>query len=132
MGQVCRLDRDKDWKEISVLLTNDAEISVINQRHLAKFDTTDVISFRYDPIPGEGTLFSGEIIVNVERALKPARGWSPSKELALYIAHGCNHLLGESDSDTAGHTRMRRRELRWLKKANELELVEDLMEQKES
>ena len=62
-----------------------------------------------------------EIIVNAERAWLAGsrrRGWSPSRELALYIAHGCDHLNDERDTTPAGRRRMRRRELHWLAQVN--------------
>ena len=106
------------WTELSLVLTDHAGISRINQGYLHVSDTTDVISFRYDSIPGEADCVSGEIFVNIEQsvALGPAHGGC-SRELALYIAHGCDHLAGETDHTAAGYARMRQRELRWLKSA---------------
>ena len=37
------------------------------------------------------------------------------RELALYLAHGCDHLTGADDATPAGRARMRRRELGWLR-----------------
>ncbi len=118
MERVRRLDRNRDWKEISVVLTDTAGIKPVNRKYLVSREATDVISFRYDPMPGDNGLYGAEIIVNAEQAAeegKRRRGWDASRELALYLAHGCDHLTGESDSDSAGRARMRRRELRWLK-----------------
>jgi ssRNA-specific RNase YbeY (16S rRNA maturation enzyme) len=74
-------------------------------------------------MPGDNHMHSAEIFVNVERAVVTAQkrnGWSASKELALYIAHGCDHLIsGENDANAAERMRMRRRELRWLREAPE-------------
>jgi probable rRNA maturation factor len=83
---------------------------------------TDVITQRYDAMPGEEPGVYGELYVNVERAVSaaPAReGWSAEKELLLYVAHGMDHLSGEDDLDDAGRMRMRRRELKWLKEFSE-------------
>ena len=101
-------------------MTDDAGITQVNATHLAKHEATDVISFYYEPIPGEDERACAELIVNVERAIEEGdrrKGWSASRELALYIAHGCDHFSGADDSTTAGRNRMRRRELRWLKDA---------------
>ncbi|MBR2839203.1 MAG: rRNA maturation RNAse YbeY, partial [Kiritimatiellae bacterium] len=79
---------------------------------------TDVITQRYDPMPGEAPGVYGELYVNVDQALRAAprrRGWSPAKELLLYVAHGIDHLSGADDLDSAGYRRMRRRELGWLR-----------------
>ena len=125
---------------------DDAGIRSVNRRYLACSDATDVIAFRFDTLPGEDTDFSAEIFVNVERAVHV--GWrqpkgrkispltvhanryslgNPSRELALYIAHGCDHVGGGTDGDRAGRTRMRRRELRWLKHVSIADLVDELI-----
>ena len=45
-----------------------------------------------------------------ERALP----WGADAELALYLAHGLDHLAGSDDDAPAGYRAMRRRELRWI------------------
>ena len=109
------------------MLTDDALITRVNKKYFDKSDVTDVISFRYDPMPGEDAGYSGEIVVNVQQARRNPRCGDESRELALYIAHGCDHLSGESDLTPQGYRRMRRRELRWLKQARECGLTEDLI-----
>ena len=124
MGRVACLAPGRQWGEISIVLMDDAGIASVNCRHFRRRAPTDVISFRFDPLPGEEGRNSGDVLVNVERALEeglrrqrgPA-GWDFSRELALYLAHGCDHLAGAKDDTPAGRTRMRRRELRWLRKA---------------
>ncbi|MEI6969973.1 MAG: rRNA maturation RNase YbeY [bacterium] len=113
-----KADPGTKWSEVSLVLTDTPGIRRINMRFLDSPDTTDVISFRYLPIPGDDAPASGEVFVNVEQAVesKAARG-NCSRELALYIAHGCDHLSGEDDATAAGYARMRRRELRWLRTA---------------
>jgi len=67
-------------------------------------------------LPGESGC-QGEIIVNVEQALRARHrpDWSPNQELALYIAHGIDHLHGSTDTNPRECQRMRRRELRWIR-----------------
>lgn len=43
--------------------------------------------------------------------------WSADMELALYLAHGFDHLAGSTDSTARGYREMRLRELRWLSEA---------------
>jgi ssRNA-specific RNase YbeY (16S rRNA maturation enzyme) len=79
---------------------------------------TDAITQGYDPMPGEAPGVYGEVYVNCDRALKAApkrRGWSPAKELLLYIAHGIDHLSGADDFLPKDYQAMRRRELLWIK-----------------
>ena len=91
-----------------------APLNLLVMRHAG---STDVISQRYEPLPGEPAGMRGELLVNVERAWQVGArrsGWSTSRALALYIAHGCDHLNDAADATLAGRQRMRRRELRWL------------------
>ena len=72
--------------------------------------TTDVITIPYAETPGAGA--TAEVFVNADIAAQrggqretpdfaadEADGeWSPQHELALYIAHGFDHLAGGDDS----------------------------------
>ena len=101
---------------MTIHLVDDAGIQQAHLQFFSKNTTTDVISVRYDPFPGE-TGFSGEMIVNVQQATRArcAGGWNHNRELALYIAHGLDHLHGGRDDTPSLQQRMRRRELRWLR-----------------
>ncbi|MDA1043924.1 MAG: rRNA maturation RNase YbeY, partial [Verrucomicrobia bacterium] len=117
------------FADLTLVLTDDAGIRNVHARCFGDDHTTDVISLNYDPIPGETIGRSGEIFVNAEcawrNAPKPGRNataasrprWSATQELALYIAHGCDHLAGATDDTDEGRKRMRQRELRWLRNA---------------
>ena len=105
------------WSDISVVLTDDAGITKINRDFLRHNRATDVISFTYSPGPGEAAP-SGELFVNVERAVqRGTKRWPAARELALYLAHGCDHVSGATDDTPRQGARMRRRELRWLREA---------------
>jgi len=129
MNRTHRLDRHTTWGNISVILTDDGRIAEVKQQVFGMDEVTDVIALRYDPVPGIETRATAEVFVNVERAAKAGlrRTWTPSKELALYLAHGCDHLAGQSDEDEAQRNRMRRRELRWLREADALGLIDRLV-----
>lgn len=111
-----RREPDVCWSAVTVVLTDDQGIAAYKHAAFGYREVTDVVTLRYAPSPADpGT--EGEIFVNVQRAFaRPRRsGWSPIHELALYIAHGCDHLTGADDSTPADRRRMRRRELRWLR-----------------
>jgi len=117
---------DPTWLSagISVMLTDDATIREINSAFLMHDEPTDVISFRYGAMPDQsGVPCLGEVVVNVQRALSigPSHGGA-LRELALYIAHGIDHLSGADDKTVAQRRRMRRRESAWLKQAESLVL----------
>lgn len=109
-------DPDTVWGDITVSLTDDAGILPTNREFFGKDRPTDVITFRYDPIPGEEPAVSGDLIVNVECALREGRSREGINfELALYIAHGFDHLSGADDNTPARRAAMRRTEMKWLK-----------------
>lgn len=118
-AELARAPAEHPWQEITVHLYDDDGIASINQTIMDHDGPTDVITQRYAPIPGEPAGLVGELFVNVERAHQAAprrAGWSPDRELALYLAHGCDHLTGADDATPRERVRMRRRELAWLKK----------------
>lgn len=96
------------------------------EAHARVFDDpnpTDVITLSYAAMPGVSEGRTGELIVNVDRAfaegtrraaMRRPRAWSPDHELALYIAHGFDHLTGADDHEDADFRRMRARDLRWV------------------
>ena len=54
---------------------------------------------------------------------RPDRLWGPDYELALYLAHGVDHLTGADDHEDDGFRRMRARELRWVAAADREDLL---------
>lgn len=129
MTRTRKLDPQTTWGEIMVILTNDQQIADIKERVFQRPEITDVIALRYDPLPGVEDLTSAELFINLERAAqcKQRKAWGASKELALYLAHGCDHLAGSTDDTLEEQTCMRRRELRWLREADKLGLTSDLL-----
>jgi rRNA maturation RNase YbeY len=107
------------WHEVVVHLVRDAESDAMHHAIMGIAGATDVITQAYDAIPPEEPGLFGELFVNTDQALRAApkrRGWSPAKELLLYIAHGMDHLSGADDHAPDDYARMRRRELSWLRK----------------
>jgi rRNA maturation RNase YbeY len=123
--QAARLKSECPWAEVSVVLTDDAGIAPVNRTFLDHACATDVITFTLSPMPGGAGIY-GEIHLNVERALEEGarRGGSAAlttdnaaDELALYLAHGCDHLTGANDRTVMERRRMRRRELLWIQRS---------------
>ena len=106
------------FRAVTVILQDDAFSAEVHVAINGAEGATDVITQRYDAMPGEDAGVYGELYVNVDQALRVAprrRGWSPAKELRLYVAHGMDHLSGADDLAPADYDRMRRRELAWLR-----------------
>lgn len=113
-GALEAADPDTVWREVTLLLTDDAGITQTNREFFGKDRPTDVISFRYEPVPGEAGA-TGDLVVNVECAVREGPHHDgPDKELALYIAHGFNHLSGAGDDTPQSRAAMRRTEMRRL------------------
>ena len=106
------------FRDVTVVLQDDAFSAEVHEAINGVKGPTDVITQRYDAMPGEAEGVYGELYVNADQALRVApkrRGWSPAKELLLYVAHGMDHLSGADDLKSRDYDRMRRRELRWVK-----------------
>ena len=105
------------WHEVTVHLVRDEESDAMHRAIMGIDGATDVITQAYDAVPPEEPGLYGELFVNTDQALRAApkrKGWSPAKELLLYVAHGMDHLSGADDCAEADYNRMRRRELKWL------------------
>ncbi|QBG46350.1 rRNA maturation RNase YbeY [Verrucomicrobia bacterium S94] len=103
------------WNEVCVVLTDDEGIVPANKEYFGKERPTDVISFRYDPVPGEDEGYTGDLIVNVDRAVqRGSEEKGADYELALYIAHGFDHLSGAEDDTPEKKKAMLDTETAWL------------------
>ena len=105
------------FRAVTVVLQDDDFSAEVHLAINGAEGPTDVITQRYDAMPGEAEGVYGELYVNVDQALRVApkrRGWSMAKELLLYVAHGMDHLSGADDLKPRDYDRMRRRELNWL------------------
>lgn len=105
------------FRRVAVILQDDAFSAEVHLAINGAAGATDVVTQRYDAMPGELPGVYGELYVNCDQALRAAprrRGWSAAKELLLYVAHGMDHLSGADDLEPRDYARMRRRELAWL------------------
>jgi probable rRNA maturation factor len=114
-------------KEVSILFTDDSEITRLNAKHLGRDIPTDVLAF---PMNDSGAKFPhleilGDVVVSVERALSSAdeHGLRRDEEVTLYLIHGLLHLLGYDDIDPNKSKIMKRREGELLRKARESGLI---------
>jgi probable rRNA maturation factor len=102
--------------EVSLRLTDDAEIQQLNTDYRHQNQPTDVLSFAAleTEIPGAAALheqqplYLGDIIISVETAARQAleTGHSLPQEVAWLAAHGLLHLLGWDHPDDDSLTRM--------------------------
>jgi probable rRNA maturation factor len=97
--RVLRAERCAEDTEVSVLLTSDESISILNRRYRNIDAPTDVLSFSQrepdERFPCEASLL-GDVVISVETAQRQAREQSTDldSEIDVLLAHGLLHLLG--------------------------------------
>jgi probable rRNA maturation factor len=118
---------------VTVVLTDDVELSELNAEHMGIDGPTDVLSFpMLEPSAfpvvaaerGDRRTHIGDIAISVERAVEQAaegRGgqtgdvrWSAADELRLLVTHGTLHLCGWDHAEPADEAAMRALEHRLL------------------
>ena len=115
--RAARRNPRRQWMELDVVLLGDAGMAEANRLCLDHEGPTDVISLAYRPMSGD-TGWRGEVIINLDLAHRIGPQHSGAgRELALYLAHGLNHLSDAHDRTPSERARMRRREMRWLRAA---------------
>lgn len=92
----------QDVCEVSVLLSDDAEIHELNREYRGKDKPTDVLSFSQiegEPFPGQTAL--GDIVISLETAERQAEKFGNNfpQELLRLLVHGVHHLLGFEHED---------------------------------
>jgi len=85
--------------DINVVLTDDAEIQMLNKSFRNIDTTTDVLSFPANEGEGIETIsdgFLGDIAISCPRAFLQAEeyGHLPEREFAFLAVHGTLHILG--------------------------------------
>jgi len=129
MQKTQAMDPTRVWLECSVVFVGHRRMTEINEQVLHHEGTTDVITFHYPSLPGEPAGWRGEIVINVEEAVAVGHALrvSVARELALYLAHGCQHLGGADDQTRKERAAMSRRQNGWLKQAEEIGLFRNLI-----
>lgn len=103
------------FDELDVVLVDNEAMPGYKDQCFGLRIQTDVLSQSYLGIPGVSGP-TAELVINVQRAIEEGtrRPGGPDAELALYLAHGIDHLAGGEDDTPPRRRAMRRRELRWL------------------
>ena len=89
---------------LSIKISDDKTIQVLNHNYLGIDTPTDVLSF---PLPFEdpesGTHYYGDIIISYPTAAAQAQrgGHAVEEEIKLLIVHGILHLLGHDHASEA-------------------------------
>ncbi len=95
--------------EMSLIITDDAEVRALNARYRGVDTPTDVLSFADGtPVPETGAVYLGDVVISYPTAkAQAANGGHPVDwELCLLTVHGVLHLLGHDHADTTEKERM--------------------------
>jgi probable rRNA maturation factor len=95
--------------DMTIVLTGDARIQLLNRDFLNKDAPTDVLSFPSNETDTEtGRRYLGDVIISVPRARDQsiASGHALQWELELLVVHGILHLLGHDHGEADEKKRM--------------------------
>lgn len=117
-------DSGRSSCELSVLVTDDAEIRSLNHHYRGQDRATDVLSF--SQLEGEGPRevlqLLGDVVISWETAQRQAveYGHTLEAEMERLLVHGVLHLLGyDHEHDEEAARSMREAEERYLAKGSQ-------------
>jgi probable rRNA maturation factor len=95
--------------DLSIVLTDDAQLQQLNHDYLGVDAPTDVLSFPASETDPESNItYLGDILISVQRAHQQAvaAGHPLESEVQLLVVHGVLHLLGHDHARQAEKSRM--------------------------
>jgi len=95
--------------DLTVVLTDDAQMQELNRDYLGNNKPTDVLSFPASEMnPETGSRYIGDILISIPYASRSAdkAGHSMESEVQLLVAHGVLHLLGHDHAKADEKARM--------------------------
>jgi apolipoprotein N-acyltransferase len=110
LGAACGARKDS---EISIILTDDAEIRALNKRYRGIDRPTNVLSFETGDL-----ILLGDIYISFDTVMKEAKSQNKRFEdhAAHMVAHGALHLLGHDHIQDSDAEKMEDMEIKILKK----------------
>ncbi len=88
--------------ELTIVLTDDAQLQGLNLQWMGVDAPTDVLSFPSEETDLEsGNRYLGDILISVQRAAEQAQavGHPVEAEVQLLVVHGVLHLLGHDHAE---------------------------------
>jgi probable rRNA maturation factor len=95
--------------DITIVLTDDAQLHELNLEFLGVDAPTDVLSFpASESDPETGAPYLGDILISIPRAAQQAQaaGHPVEAEVQLLVVHGTLHLLGHDHAEVEEKDRM--------------------------
>ena len=108
--------RRKGRTEVNVVLFNEAAGRDINRKYRDKDYATNILSFAYEPLPGEKSALLGDLVLCAPVVAREAatQGKPVRHHYAHLTIHGVLHLLGYDHETEAQAKRMEALETRLL------------------
>ena len=103
------LEPDSADADITIVLTDDAQLHELNREYLGVDAPTDVLSFpAAETDPETGAQYLGDIVISIPRAMLQAQagGHPLEAEVQLLVVHGTLHLLGHDHAEAEEKARM--------------------------
>ena len=104
VGAIPQLRKRHPWRELNILIVDAATGRRYNNEFRGRDYATNVLSFPYEPAPGEPVGLLGDLVICAPVVAREAleQGKSTRDHFAHLTIHGVLHLLGhdhENDSD---------------------------------
>lgn len=101
---------------VNIALLNRSDARALNREFRRKDYATNVLSFPYDPLPGNKSPLLGDLVLCPAVIAREAReqGKQPRDHFAHLTIHGVLHLLGHDHETDADAERMEALEVRIL------------------
>ena len=84
--------------ELSILIVDDPQITILNKKYLHRSGPTNVIAFpmQTGDFPNVGLHILGDVVISVETAAKEGKqmGIGMEERFAQLLVHGILHLIG--------------------------------------
>ncbi|MHC4794982.1 MAG: rRNA maturation RNase YbeY [Planctomycetota bacterium] len=105
-------EQDKRIERCTVLIVDDAEMSVAHERFSRVSGPTDVLTFVSETVDG----LEIDLLACLDEASRRVASFQHDvmHELLLYVVHGVLHAVGHDDHDPEAHARMHAEEDRLL------------------
>jgi probable rRNA maturation factor len=106
--------------DLTIVLTDDAQLHELNRQWMGIDAPTDVLSFPSEETdPETGSPYLGDVLISVPRATlqAAAAGHSAEAETQLLVIHGILHLMGHDHAEADEKARM------WTAQAEILETL---------
>ena len=103
------LEPDSANADMTIVLTDDAQLHELNREYLGVDAPTDVLSFpASETDPETGAQYLGDIVISIPRAMLQAQagGHPLEAEVQLLVVHGTLHLLGHDHAEAEEKARM--------------------------